>query len=112
MLTMFKKLDNSVVAAAIFALAEAFALRPAIAAAFALWGSSFLPNDIVLNMVAISLAVILGYMGGKLLFQKWQARLWVKAATASGIFLSTFILSSWISITIYRYLFISTHPFN
>jgi hypothetical protein len=96
---MVKEPTKTIVAIAIFTLAEASPIRTLIIAGIHA-GNVALSNGSVYDYVIWALALAFGYLGGWLIFKKWNARFWVKAATAAGIVLLSFPLFGMIGLTL------------
>jgi hypothetical protein len=59
-----------------------------------------LPRDIIISTAISGVSFMLAYVGAWLLFNKWNARFWIKAVTACGIFVVLFIIGGLIDAAI------------
>jgi hypothetical protein len=101
MYAMTKMPPRRLTAIIVFALVEAFALRPAIVAPFHYLKSPIMPDALFTLMVLI-IGGAIGYLVGVLIFQKWNTKLWIKLVVACGIVLVSMIGSYTISMAVDR----------
>lgn len=96
-LNMNRKLPKNRVAIIVFTLLEAFVLRMGIAALIASMHIGFLSTGLSFNIVAVFIALLIGYGVGWLIFEKLKARFMVHVIVAAGVILVSLPLSYWLA---------------
>jgi hypothetical protein len=105
------KLTKTTVASVIFAVAEALPIK-GLLSALLLSNEIKTANDSIFYVLVWTPALILAYVIGWLIFDKWNTKFWIKCVVAIGIILGSFYILGSLALSLMQRWYILNPPIS